>query len=49
MLVANCVIVLHWTQNFSGPSVLVSISAPEKTFVKQDVNEMLSAKGEQSN
>ena len=40
---------LHWTQNFSAPSVLAFISAPEKTFVKQDANEVLSAEGEQFN
>ena len=42
-------LVIKVAVNFSGPSVLASISAPEKTFVKQDVNEILSAKGEQSN
>ena len=34
---------------FSTPSVLAFISAPEKTFVKQDANEILSAEGEQFN
>ena len=34
---------------FSAPSVLAFISAPEKTFVKQDANEVLSAEGEQFN
>ena len=32
-----------------APVFLVSISAPEKTFVKRDANEILSAKGEQFN
>ena len=46
---ADSDILLHWTQNFSAPSVLAFISAPEKTFVKQDANEILSAEGEQFN
>ena len=33
-------------KNFDSPSVLVSLSAPEKTFVIRDANEILSAEGE---
>ena len=33
----------------STPNVLAFVSAPEKTVMKQDANEILSAEGEQFN
>ena len=43
LLYISKVVLLHWMdypKNFSGPGVLVSISAPERTFAKQGVNEI---------
>ena len=41
--VDRIVILLHWMaypKILVAPGVLVSISAPERTFAKQDVNEI---------